>query len=391
MLSLVFRTFEFLFYHLLISFVDRVSRLPRNSTPPDVMRLYRENLALKVQNGALLLELNREKGKRAKMPMRVRAAQVFAYLLNSGNREFQEYYLAASRKTVKRWAARFRRGPWRKAKPAGRPPLDQAIVKIILELKKTSPGWGARRIKEELRRMQIKVSEPTIQKVLREHGFHPRGGHPGNWERFVSTARDAIWAMDFFAVRTARGTWTNVLLIIDIYTRELMDLGVYDGWDMDSVWTIRALSACMAREKRRPKAVMHDHGTQFYGQFERQLRVEEIDQRRTPVALPFINGSAERAVESVRFELLNHVRVRDAEELQWYLDEYRRDYLDERANQATEGQTPATFGRGEQLAQVLDLEAIRRRRLVQKSYAKGLLNSYELVENDAPEAERRAA
>ena len=166
---------------------------------------------------------------------------------------------------------------------------------------------------------------------------------------------------------------------------------VYDGWDMDSVWTIRALSSCMAREKRRPEAVMHDHGTQFYGQFERQLRVEEIDQRRTPVALPFINGSAERAVKSVRFELLNHVRVRDAEELQWYLDEYRRDYQDERANQATDGQTPTAFGRGEQLAEVLDLEAIRRRRLVRKSYAKGLLSSYELVEDGPPEAERRAA
>lgn len=58
MLSLAFRTFEFLFYHLLIVVVDRVSRLPRGSNPPEVMRLYRENLALKAQNGALLLELD---------------------------------------------------------------------------------------------------------------------------------------------------------------------------------------------------------------------------------------------------------------------------------------------------------------------------------------------
>ena len=73
MLSLVFRTFEFLFYDLLITFVDRVSRLPRNSTPPDAVRLYRQNLALKAQNGALLLELNVTKGKRGEMPIRVRA------------------------------------------------------------------------------------------------------------------------------------------------------------------------------------------------------------------------------------------------------------------------------------------------------------------------------
>ena len=64
MLSLAFRTFEFLVYHLLIVVVDRVSRLPRGSNPPEVMRLYRENLALKAQNGALLLELDAAHGER---------------------------------------------------------------------------------------------------------------------------------------------------------------------------------------------------------------------------------------------------------------------------------------------------------------------------------------
>jgi hypothetical protein len=35
--------------------------------------------------------------------------------------------------------------------------------------------------------------------------------------------------MDFFVVRTAHGAWLNVLLVIDIHTRELVDLRVYDG------------------------------------------------------------------------------------------------------------------------------------------------------------------
>ncbi|MCG8555627.1 MAG: hypothetical protein MJD61_10130, partial [Proteobacteria bacterium] len=96
---------EFLFYHLLITFVDRLSRLPRNSTPPDIMRLYRENLALKAQNGALLLELNTMKGKRAKMPMRVRAAQVFAYLLTRGNPDVRRR-VGAARRAIPRTGAR---------------------------------------------------------------------------------------------------------------------------------------------------------------------------------------------------------------------------------------------------------------------------------------------
>jgi transposase len=381
MLSLVLRTLEFLLYHLLIVFVDRVSRLPRGSNPPEIMRLYRENLALKAQNGALLLELDATRGKRAKMPLRVRAAQVFGYLLTRGNAEFQDYYLAASEKTIKRWAALLRRGPWpwRKQLQVGRPALDKMVVDLVVKLKKENPLWGARRIREELRRMRISVSEPTIQKILRENGFHPRGGHRPDWERFKATARDALWALDFFVVRTAKGAWVNVLVIIDVYTRELLDLRVHDQWDIDSVQTLCALSACMGREHRQPAAVMHDHAGQFQGHFERQLRVMEIEQRRTPCGLPFVNGIAERVVWSVRSELLNHVRARDADEVQWYLDEFRRYYQADRSNQALDGQTPAAFARGEKLADVLDLDALRRRRLVRRSYAHGLLNSYELV------------
>jgi transposase len=393
MLSLVFRTFEFLVYHLLISIVDRVSRLPRGGVQPEVGRLLRENLALKAQVRALVLELKREHGARPKVSLRTRAAQVFAYLLTRGDKAFQHYYLSASRPTIERWATKLRRGPWpwRRKGTGGRPPLADDIKDLIIEFKKASPLWGSRRIKEELRRMGIKVSEPTIQKVLKEAGFHPTGGHPMNLEKWRSAAKDAIWALDFFFVRTAKGAWLNVLLVIDLHTREILELRACDAWGPTAEWTIRIFASAIHREGRQPKALVHDHGTHFLGQFERQLRVLDIERRRTPVALPFVNGSCERAVKSVRLEMLNHVRVRDAEELQWYLDEYRRYYQNERANQATEGQTPAAFGRGEQLAEVLDLETIRRRRLVRKSYANGLLNSYELVEDGPPETERCAA
>ena len=57
MAKVLLRTLEFALYHLLIGFVDRLSRLPRDSCPPDAMRLYRENLALKVQTDALVAEV----------------------------------------------------------------------------------------------------------------------------------------------------------------------------------------------------------------------------------------------------------------------------------------------------------------------------------------------
>jgi len=96
-------------FHILISLVDRISRLPRNSNPPEVMRLLRENIALKAQVRALVLELKASKGVQPRVSLRTRAAQVFAFLLTRGDKSFQNYYLSASRTTLERWATKFRR------------------------------------------------------------------------------------------------------------------------------------------------------------------------------------------------------------------------------------------------------------------------------------------
>jgi len=67
-----------------------------------------------------------------------------------------------------------------------------------------------------------------------------------------------------------------------------VDLRVHDGWGVDSAWTIQAFSQILSRTQRKPRTVVHDHGAHFRGQFERQLRVLEIDEdvprslRRSP-------------------------------------------------------------------------------------------------------------
>jgi hypothetical protein len=67
----------------LLSTVDRVSRLPRNTTVPEAMRLYRENITLKTQLDALEAELAQ---RTAPVPMVTRAAQAFAYFLTRARR-----------------------------------------------------------------------------------------------------------------------------------------------------------------------------------------------------------------------------------------------------------------------------------------------------------------
>lgn len=77
--------------------------------------------------------------------------------------------------------------------------------------------------------MGIRVNSRTVQKVLTDHGFKPRPGRKLDFARYQSAARDAVWAVDYFAVRTAKNTWLQVLIILDVYTRERIDLRVYDA------------------------------------------------------------------------------------------------------------------------------------------------------------------
>lgn len=377
--SLAARAVEFTYYHALISVVDRVSRLPRSTMMPEVARLYRENIALKAQLDALESELQRV-GAPAPVPMATRAAQAFAYLLTRGDESFHRYFLSASLGTIKRWANRFR-GRKHRTDRGGRPPLEQKVVDLIVTLKRENGSWGQRRIREELRRMGIRVSEPTIARILKEHGFSPRPGRKVDFERVKGAAKDALWALDFFAVKTAKDVWLQALLVIDVHTRELIDLRVHDGWDVDSVWTIRAFNEACGRLKRTPKKVVHDHGTHFAGQFERQLRVLDVEEELTPTGLPSMNCYAERAIGSVRRELLRHVRVHDAAELQYFLDEYRRYANTERPHQGLDGRTPEEVAKGAPQADVIDLDTLRRRRLERREYAHGLLQGYALVDD----------
>ena len=65
-----------------------------------------------------------------------------------------------------------------------------------------------------------------------------------------------------------------------------------------------------------------------------------------------------------------------AQELQWYLNEYRAYWNSERCHQCIGGQTPVEPADSAHVADVLDLNELRRRKLVRQSFAHGLLNSY---------------
>jgi len=129
LLSLIIKTTRFLAYHLLLVVEDRFCRLPRRRVQPEVERLPREDLPLKAQVIALVLELNRARRATAGVAPDEGRAGVRLPALTRGDTASQNHYLSASETTLEGWATRLRRGPWpwRKKKLGGRPGLPAVI------------------------------------------------------------------------------------------------------------------------------------------------------------------------------------------------------------------------------------------------------------------------
>lgn len=172
MIAIAYRSLQFLIFHVLISIVDRVSRLPRSGVQPEVERILRENLALKAQVRALVLELKSERGSRPKVSLRTRAAQVFAYLLTRGDKALQNYYLSASRTTIAKWATKLRRGPWLWRR-MGKGGLAQRPARH-------RPAHARDPRAARLRRMgpHLRVDDPHLRERDPPRGTSARGGRP---------------------------------------------------------------------------------------------------------------------------------------------------------------------------------------------------------------------
>jgi hypothetical protein len=76
-----------------------------------------------------------------------------------------------------------------------------------------NPGWGAPRIHGELLKLGFVLSERSVSRYLR---VFLRRGDPGErWLAFLRNHREAIVALDFFTVPTARFQVLYCLFVIE--------------------------------------------------------------------------------------------------------------------------------------------------------------------------------
>nr|WP_233899181.1 IS481 family transposase [Pseudonocardia dioxanivorans] len=232
-----------------------------------------------------------------------------------------------SRQSVQNWLRRYRddglAGLVDQSRRPDTSPRQTAakVERMICEMRREHPRWGARRIAHELDRAGLTPvpSRATVHRVLRRHGMvevRPRRRPRESYLRWEREAPMALWQLDIVGgipVLDEQGRTVEAKIVtgVDDHSRFAVIAAVVLRA------TGRAVCLAFAEALHRygiPTEVLTDNGKQFTARFgrgggevlfDRICRDNAITHRLTQPASPTTTGKVERFHQSLRRELLN--------------------------------------------------------------------------------------
>jgi transposase InsO family protein len=217
---------------------------------------------------------------------------------------------------------------WRSAGQVGRPHLAPEVRELIADVARNNPLWGSERIRRELRKLGITVSNRSI----RRYRWRPPGRPPSQtWRTFLANHAHAIWAADLCTVQTLTFKSLYVLILIAHGRRELVHLAVTAHPTAAWVWQ-QLLEA--TPWNRKPAYLIRDRDRVYGGDFVPRAKAVGIQTLLTPFRAPKANAVAERVVRTLRNECLDHALVLNERRLRTVLAEYMAYYNADRPHRS---------------------------------------------------------
>jgi hypothetical protein len=124
--------------------------------------------------------------------------------------------------TVVRWHRTGFRAYWRwkSRSRGGRPKIDAAVRRLVREISRDNPLWGAPRIHGELSKLGIEIAQSTVARYM----IRRRGPPSQGWSTFLRNHAPAIAAVDLFAVPTIGFKLLYGLVILRLDRRRLVGI-----------------------------------------------------------------------------------------------------------------------------------------------------------------------
>jgi putative transposase len=238
---------------------------------------------------------------------------------------------------ITRWSNRYQ---------SRRDPQTELRIRLR-DLAATRIRYGYRRLTVMLRREGWCVNTKRVYRLYREEALQVR-----TKKRVKSAAQVRItlpeatfanqrWSMDFVSERLADGRWFRILTILDQYTREC--LCAYADRSQTGEKVAEQLHR-LIRLRGAPESSTSDNGSEFTG------RAMDNWAQQAGVKLNFIrpgkpveNGYIESFNGRLRDECLNVEVFFDLADARLKLENWRRDYNQQRPHSALADRTPDEF------------------------------------------------
>jgi len=261
-----------------------------------------------------------------------------------------------SRKTAHKWIGRYGADPGGGLADRSRAPqhhphaLSEAMEQLILTWKARRPRWGAPKIHSKLWREPDCPAESTVSNVLRRHGLsrrqrRPKRATPNAGPLVQAGGANEVWCVDFKGwFRLGNGGRCDPLTLSDAWSRYLLCCQAISG---TTGWlTVQPLLTEVFREYGLPQRIRSDNGAPFASLGLGGLSPLAVWWLQLGIGLeriqpghPEQNGRHERMHRTLKEAVSIQTTLRQQ---QVALDEFRRDYNEDRPHEALGQQPPAS-------------------------------------------------
>jgi transposase InsO family protein len=268
---------------------------------------------------------------------------IFAALIRRLPRALRSQRLVTPN-TILRWHWRLVRRKWTYPSRPGRPPIDDVLAALVMQMARENPRWGYMRIQGELLTLGHRLGASTIRRILQRHRIPPAPVRhtDTSWRRFLRTQATSMLAVDFFHVDcavTLRRLY--VLFALEVGNRSLHVLGVIAH--PDGPWTTqqaRNLIMNLGDHAGRFRFLVRDRAGQFTAAFDAVMADAGIEVVKIPPRCPRANCFAERFVLTVRTELTDRMLIFGERHLRNVLARYAAHYNRQRPHRSLQLRPP---------------------------------------------------